>query len=105
MQPGRIEAQFEQMRLRRFDGLEQARYQFLDRGRDAPGTATVVLVAQGVQRQRFAQTLEHAVVVRDDAAVLAGEHAIGAGNGLHQVVGFHRLVDVQRRQTLDIEAS
>ena len=64
----------------------------------------VVVVAQGVLRQRFAQALEHAVVVHDDAAVLAGIDAVGAGDGLHQGVGLHRLVDVERAKALDIEA-
>ena len=104
VKPGRVEAESEQVLLRRFDGLEQRRNQFLDRRHDATGTAAVVLVAQGVLRQRLAQALEHAVVVHDDAAVLAGEHAVGAGDGLHQVVRLHRLVDVERRQALDVEA-
>ena len=92
------------MLLRRLDGLEQRRNQFLDRRHDAAAVAAVVLVAQGILRQRLAQALEHAVVVHDDAAVLAGIDAVGAGDGLHQVVRLHRLVDVERRQALDVEA-
>ena len=45
VQPGRMEAKPEQVLLRRFDGLEQARYQFLDRRDDAAGPTTFVLVA------------------------------------------------------------
>src|ERR1700751_6268600 len=55
---------------------------------------TVALVAKGILRQRFAQALEHAVVVHDHAAVLAGIDAVGAGNGLHERVRLHRLVNV-----------
>ena len=81
-----------------------APHQFLDRRHDVAVLAAVVLVAEGVLRQRLAQALEHPVVVHDDAAVLAGIHAVGAGDGLHQVVRLHRLVDVERRQALDVEA-
>ena len=35
---------------------------------------------------------------------LPGIDAVGAGDGLHQVVGLHRLVDVERRQALHVEA-
>ena len=104
MEPGRIKAESEQVLLRGLDGLKQGRNQILDWGHDATASGTVLLVAQGVLRQRLAQALEHPVVVHDDAAVLAGEHAVGAGDGLHQVVRLHRLVDVERRQALDVEA-
>ena len=92
------------MLLRSLDGLKQGRHQLLDRRHDVTGTVAVVLVAKGILRQRLAQALEHAVVVDDDAAVLAGKDTVGAGDGLHQVVGLHRLVDVERRQALHVEA-
>jgi hypothetical protein len=39
-----------------------------------------------------------------DAAVLARKHAVGARDRLHQVVGLHRLVDVERCQAFHVEA-
>jgi hypothetical protein len=64
----------------------------------------VVAVRGRVLRQRLPEAPEDAVVVDDDAAYFAGIHAVGPGDGLHQVVRPHRLVDVERRQALDIEA-
>ena len=64
----------------------------------------VAIVAEGVLRQRLAQALEHAVVVDDHAEILAGIDAVGARDGLHQRVRLHRLVDVERRQALHVEA-
>ena len=37
-------------------------------------------------------------------SVFAGIDAVGAGDGLHEGVGLHGLVDVERLQALDIEA-
>src|SRR5262249_1069960 len=54
---------------------------------------------------RFAQALEHAVVVHDHAAVLARINAIGASNGLHEGMRLHRLIDVEGGEALDVEAS
>ena len=36
--------------------------------------------------------------------LVAGINAVGAGDGLHERVGFHRLVDVERRETLHVES-
>jgi hypothetical protein len=37
-------------------------------------------------------------------SALPGKTRLGAGDGLHEVVRLHRLVDVNRRQALDVEA-
>ena len=47
---------------------------------------------------------EDADVVHDQAAVLAGEDAVGAGDGLHQRVVAHRLVEIDRRAARRVEA-
>ena len=73
-------------------------------GATMPPSVAVLVVPEGVLRQRLAQALQHAVVVHDDAAVLARINAVGAGDGLHQGVRLHRLVDVERRQALHVEA-
>ena len=57
VQPSCVETMREQVRLRRLDGLEQTRHSFRDRCHDAPGPAVIVLIAQGVLRQRLAQAL------------------------------------------------
>ena len=90
------------MRLRRLDGLDQRLHPLLDRRDDL--LAAVAVVAQRVLRQRLAQALQHAVVVDDQAEILAGIDAVGPRDGLHQGVGLHRLVDVERRQALHVEA-
>ena len=61
-------------------------------------------VALGEPRQRAAQALDHAVVVDDQAVLLAAAHAIYARNRLHQRVALHRLVEIKRRQALHVEA-
>ena len=55
-------------------------------------------------RQRLAQALQHAVVVDDQAEILAWIDTVRPGDGLHQRVGLHRLVDVERREALHVEA-
>ena len=56
-----------------------------------------------VLRQGFLHILEHIDVVHDDAAGLAGIHAVGAGDGLHERVPLHRFVQIERGQVLHIE--
>jgi hypothetical protein len=54
--------------------------------------------------QRLAQALEHAVVVDDQAVFLAAAHAVDAGDGLHQRMALHGLVQVERGQAFHVEA-
>ena len=90
------------MLLRFLDGREQRLHPLLDRRDDL--LLAAAFVAERVLRQRLAQALEHAVVVHDQAEVLAGINAVGARDGLHQRVRLHRLVDVERREALHVEA-
>jgi hypothetical protein len=60
--------------------------------------------ALGVGRQRLLQLVGEAQVVHDQAAGLVLEHAVHAGDGLHQPVAAHRLVDVHRVQARRVEA-
>ena len=61
-------------------------------------------LARAVDRQRLFQRREDVGVIDDDAAVLAGEDPVGAGDGLHQRVVAHRLVEIHRRAARRIEA-
>ena len=70
MQRGRIEAKPSQVVFGRLDRLEQRLHQLLDR-RDDVARRRLVLIPERILRQRLAQALEHAVVVDDQAAVLA----------------------------------
>jgi hypothetical protein len=80
----------------------KARHPLFDRGHDA--APPLAVVAQGVLRKRLAQALEHAVVVDDDADSpcpdIGGWRERWPASG----VGLHRLVDVERRQALHVEA-
>ncbi len=55
--------------------------------------------------QRFAQVLEDADVVDDEAVVLVLVYSVGPGDGLHQRMGLQRLVEVERGQARHVEAS
>ena len=52
------------------------------------------IVAQRILRQRGPEAGQHAAVIDDQAAILAGIDAVGPRDGLHQGVRFDRLVDV-----------
>ena len=56
-----------------------------------------------VLRQRSLHVLEHIDIVHDDAAGLTGIHAVGAGDGLHQCVSLHRLVQIECGQVFHIK--
>ena len=60
--------------------------------------------APAIEGQGLLQGGEHIGVVNDQAAVLAGEDAVGPGDRLHQGVVAHRLVEIQRRAARRIEA-
>jgi len=92
------------MVLHRLQRLHQRFHQLLDGGDQVSPIASIVIITERVLCQRRAQTPEHTVVVDDDPAVLAGIDTVGAGDGLHQGVGLHRLIDVQGREALDVEA-
>src|SRR4030095_10875381 len=99
----RIKAQPLEMVLRCLDGLYQRLHECLDRSDEFAVVTTVTVVAKGILRQRFAQALEHAVVVHDHTAVLAGINAIGASNGLHESVRLHRLVNIEGGEALHVK--
>ena len=68
-----------------------------------------LLAAAGVRPnregcQRLAQRREDAAVVHDQAVVLALVDPVGAGDGLHQGVGFLRLVQVEVGEAGHVEA-
>ena len=89
------------MGLRRLYGFDQRLYALLDGGHDL--LAAIAFIAEGILGQGLAQALEHAVVVDDQAEVLARVAPVGAGDGLHQGMGLHRLVDIKSRQALHVE--
>ena len=94
----------QQVLLGRLDGLDERRDQLLDRRDDPATVAAIFFVSERILRQGLPQALQHAVVVDDDAAILAGIDAVRAGDGLHQVVCLHRLVDVEGCEALHVEA-
>ena len=77
--------------------------QLIDQGLLVPDRV-VPTAARAIDCQRLLQRGEDVGVIHDDAAVLALEHAVGAGDGLHQRVIAHRLVEIDRRAAGRIEA-
>ena len=53
-------------------------------------------LARTIDRQCFFQRRKDVGIVDDHTAVLAGEHAIGPRDGLHQRVIPHRLIEIHR---------
>jgi hypothetical protein len=47
-------------------------------------------------RKRLFQFIGQAEIIDDEAAGLVLEHAVDAGDGLHQPMAAHRLVDIHR---------
>ena len=90
------------MRLGRLDGFEERLHPLLDRRDDF--LAARAVVAERVLRQRRAQARQHAVVIDDQAEILAGIDPVRPRDGLHQRVRLHRLVDVERGQAFHVEA-
>ena len=60
--------------------------------------------ALGVGGEGLLQLVGEAEVIDDQAAGLVLEDAVHAGDGLHQPVAAHRLVDVHRVQARGVEA-
>ena len=58
----------------------------------------------GVDGEGSLQVPEHAHVVDDETVVLVGEHPVGPGDGLHQQVGAHGLVEIHRRRGRRVES-
>ena len=90
------------MRLRLLDGVDQRLHALFDGCDDLLAVCTVV--AQRVLRKRLAQAVQHAVVIDDQAEVLARPDPVRPRYRLHQRVRLHRLVDVERREAFDVEA-
>ncbi len=99
----RVEAEPAQMRLRRLDGFDQRLHPLFDRRDDLLSAAVIAVIAERILRQGLPQAFQHAVVVDDQAEILAGIHPVRPRDRLHQAVRFHGLVDVERRKALDIE--
>ena len=59
---------------------------------------------RAVDGQRLLQVAKDAHVIHDQAAVLVAEDAVRPGNGLHQRVIPHRLVEIHRGTTWRVEA-
>ena len=57
-----------------------------------------------VDRKRPLEVPEHAHVVDDETVVLVGEHPVGPGDGLHQQVVAHRLVEIHGRSRRRVES-
>ena len=60
--------------------------------------------ALGVGGERLLEFLGQAEIVHDQTAGLVAEHAVDAGDGLHQAVAAHRLVHVHGVQARRVEA-
>ena len=56
---------------------------------------TYAFVAKGILCQSFAEAFEHAIVIDNQTEVLARINPVGPSDGLHECVGFHRLVYIQ----------
>jgi hypothetical protein len=84
-------------------GIDHRLAQFLDQLLLVLDRALAVL-ACAVDGQRLFQRGEDVGVIDDHAAVLAGEDPVGAGDGLHQRVVAHRLVEIHRRAARRVEA-
>ena len=97
-----VEAEAAKVRLRRLDGVDQRLHALFDGCDDLLAVRTVV--AQRVLRKRLAQAVQHAVVVDDQAEILARPDPVRPGDRLHQRVRLHWLVDVERREAFDVEA-
>lgn len=67
--------------------------------------ANLVLAAVGVDGQRLAQVLGQPEIVDDEPTFLASEDTIDPGDGLHQPVPAHRLVNIHGVHRGDVEAS
>ena len=62
------------------------------------------LVAAGILPERVLEVLGDADVVHDQPGGLVAEDAVDAGDGLHQPVALHRLVDIHRVHAGRVEA-
>ena len=58
----------------------------------------------GVHRERMFQLIGQAEVIDDQAAGLVAEDAVHAGDGLHEPVAAHRLVDIHCAERWRVEA-
>ena len=54
--------------------------------------------------QRVFEPLGDADIIHDEARGLVAEHAVDAGDGLHEPVALHRLVEIHRVHAGRIEA-
>ena len=68
------------------------------------GVAETLLVALRILLHGCLEGLGDADVIDDETTFLAGENAIDTGNGLHEVVAAHRLIDVHGGERRHIEA-
>jgi hypothetical protein len=66
--------------------------------------AGLIAVAAGILPKRALKVLRDADVVHHQTGGLVTEHAVDAGNGLHQPVAPHRLVHIHRVHTGRIES-
>lgn len=68
------------------------------------GVAEAVAVAVGILLHGALQRLGNADIVNYQSALLARKHTVHAGDGLHQIVAAHGLIDVHRGQRGHVEA-
>ena len=61
-------------------------------------------ITLGKSRQCPSQAFDHAVVIDDQSMLLAAANPINAGDGLHQGMALHRLVQIQSGQAFHVEA-
>ena len=74
------------------------------RGLGDVGVAVVFPVADRVVVHRLFQRRGDPHIIHDKAARLVAEYAVHAGDGLHQIVAAHGLVNIHRRQRRHVEA-
>ncbi len=90
-------------------GTEHRPHDFvlLDQDADRFGFVDAGLVAVAgriLAEARSCEVLRNADVIHDQAGRLVAEHPVHAGDGLHQAVPLHRLVDIHRVHARRVEA-
>ena len=91
------------MRFGRYNGFNQGLHALFDRLDNLPAVV-IAVVTKRILRQRLPQAPQHAVVVDDQAKILAGIDPVRSCDRLHQRVRLHRLVDVEGGQAFHVEA-
>ena len=66
--------------------------------------AELLAVSARIVLHSLLQSLRYTNIIHDQTTLFIREHTIDAGNGLHQIMILHGLVDIHRGQTWHIES-